>query len=125
MGFLYWLESIEGIFSDNDFATGEFTRHITKKIGTATLVFDIQGDTISLSSVRVSQTNRGKGAARNALVSLLAEADKRKLKVKLLASPLDRRTNLRKLVQFYKNVGFVVIGIGNPAGDPIMIRQPK
>ncbi len=95
------------------------------KIGDATVQYQMASNgNIELSSVRVPTKNRGKGEARRAVQELLAEADRRGLGVQLIASPLDSKTKLGKLVDFYKSLGFEVSGRGNPAGDPKMVR-PK
>jgi hypothetical protein len=54
----------------------------------------------------------------------LAEADAKGLNVSLGASPLDQRTKLNRLVDFYKSFGFEPTGRSiNPAGDPAMLRK--
>lgn len=110
------------VFTDDDFVEGPYHE---KKVGGANLIYQVIRDTIDFSSLRVKRADRGSGFASQAMQMLCVEADKRNLKIKLLASPLDKKTNLRRLVQFYQRLGFKVAGLGNPAGDPIMIRQPN
>lgn len=96
------------------------------KIGDTTISYGVGADgTAEIISVRTPQAKRGKGSARQALAKFIEEADARGLTVKLQASPLDKKTNLGKLVEFYKSLGFVLTGKTiNPAGDPEMVRQP-
>jgi hypothetical protein len=84
----------------------------------------VSGDLIDLASLRVSGKKRNQGLALAAMKALVAEADARKLRIKLLASPLDKRTNLNRLGNFYLNLGFRIIGRGNPLGHAIMERLP-
>ena len=64
----------------------------------------------------------GKGIA----AEFLAEADRLGAVVRLAASPLDDRTNLRKLIAFYERHGFQRNGArANQLGHPIMERKPR
>jgi N-acetylglutamate synthase-like GNAT family acetyltransferase len=116
----YYLESENLPFSDEDFAE----KHHQKNINGARLLYQVSGDLIDLASLRVSGKKRNQGLALAAMKALVAEADARKLRIKLLASPLDKRTNLNRLGNFYLNLGFRIIGRGNPLGHAIMERLP-
>lgn len=80
---------------------------------------------IELQSLRTPATKRGTGSARAAMVEFLKQTDKAGLDVKLLASPLDRKTRIDKLVAFYASFGFEVTGRGNMAGEPNMLRKHR
>lgn len=81
--------------------------------------------TVELFSVRTPAAKRERGEARRALSAFLAEADAAGLQVKLVASPLDKRTSPQRLVAFYESLGFSRIGrSANAAGDPVMSRTP-
>jgi GNAT superfamily N-acetyltransferase len=100
----------------------------TRKIGDATIIYGVSSDlsTAELISLRTTATKRKNGAARAALEAFLREADALNLSVTLLASPLDKRTHLNRLVPFYQSFGFELTGrTGNHAGSPIMVRPPK
>lgn len=92
----------------------------TRSYGRATILFDATGDVVKLHSLRVPQKARKSGEGRKAMEAFIAEFGDRP--IELLASPLDSKTSLAKLVQFYKSLGFEVSGRGNPAGDPMMTR---
>lgn len=97
------------------------------KIGSSKIVYSY-GDLdnqIMLQSLRTPATKRGSGSGRAAMVEFLRQTDMAKIDVKLLASPLDRKTRIDKLVDFYESFGFKVVGRGNPMGDPNMIRRHK
>jgi hypothetical protein len=58
--------------------------------------------------------------------ALIAQADAEGITLELGASPLDKKTNLGKLVKFYESLGFKRTGRAiNPAGDPEMVRSPQ
>ena len=97
------------------------------KIGSSKIVYTYMDldNQIMLQSLRTPATKRGTGAGRAAMVEFLKQTDAAKIDVKLLASPLDRKTRLDKLVAFYESFGFKVYGRGNPAGDPNMLRKHK
>lgn len=96
-------------------------------VGHSKLVFRIQLSSreIELVSLRTPQKNRGQGSAREALLGFLAETSLRGFSVWLCASPLDKRTNLARLVRFYQSCGFEFTGKAcNMAGDPILRHSP-
>ena len=82
-------------------------------------------NTIEISSLRVPSRQRNSGSARMAMEAFLKLVDAQHLRVELIASPLDKRTKLGRLVMFYKSLGFEVDGVGNMAGEPVMVRRPR
>ena len=104
---------------------GDFSRET--KIGDTTIIYGVGSNgTAEIISVRTPQAKRGAGSARRALEAFLAEADQRGLQIKLQASPLDKKTSLAKLVQFYQSLGFELTGRKiNAAGDPEMVRAAR
>lgn len=100
----------------------------TVKVGDTTLMYSIASDgkSVELFSVRTPASKRGKGSARSAIASFLLETDALGMEVKLSASPLDKKTKLGPLVEFYKSLGFEPTGRAiNAAGDPEMVRKPQ
>jgi len=101
-------------------------RIIDSKIGNARISYTVYDDYIKLHSIRVSQPNRKKGNAINALRELCAAADTYGYDIFLDASPLDKRTRLDKLVALYRKFGFELTGKTiNPVGDPQMVRKAQ
>ncbi len=97
----------------------------TFKLGDTTIQYAIVNNQsrVDLYSIRTPAKKRGTGSARKALAAFLAVTDELSLPVKLLASPLDKKTRLDRLVAFYKSFGFEPTGYrGNAAGDPEMFR---
>lgn len=95
------------------------------RVGAATLGYQIRaGDPmVHLYSLRVPIRSRGQGQAQLALQRFLALTDEAARPVTLLASPLDKRTSLKRLVQLYAKFGFRPTGRrGNVAGDPVLER---
>lgn len=99
----------------------------TFKSGPTKVIWEDNKDgTIEVVSLRTPSAKRGQGAGRTAMQDFLAEADRQGLDVKLGASPLDKRTKLNKLVDFYKSLGFETTGKSiNMAGEPEMIRRAR
>lgn len=100
----------------------------TEKLGKATVIYEVNHSkkTIHIASLRVPQTQRGQGAAKAALQSVVDGADAIGYAVTLDASPLDRRTSLSKLVGLCRQFGFEVTGRTiNPMGDPEMVRPAR
>lgn len=96
------------------------------KLGTTTLSFKIEGAQIELVSVRTPQRHRNKGSARAALSAFLKAAKEKGFSVELCAAPLDQTTKERKLIAFYKSLGFENTGNAcNRVGDPIMRYNPE
>jgi hypothetical protein len=57
---------------------------------------------------------------------IVQRADESGIPIKLDASPLDKKTSLNKLVNFYKKFGFEPTGeTVNIIGEPVMMRVPK
>jgi len=96
-------------------------------VGSSVLVYTYLDMTnhIELQSLRTPATKRGSGSGRAAMVEFLRQTDAAQIDVKLLASPLDRKTRIDKLVAFYESFGFKVIGKGNMAGEPNMLRKHR
>lgn len=100
--------------------------YTTEKLGKTTMEYRIYPDHIELSSIRTSAAHRGKGYAKAAMISLTDKADTMKLPIRLVSSPLDKKTKDIKLRNFYKSHGFVETGEkANSVGDPWMERKPK
>lgn len=97
----------------------------TFKHGKSTIEYCMDDDVVDLFSLRTPASSRGQGEAKQAMLAFLKETDHEGLTIKLLASPLDKKTKIDKLVTFYRSLGFVVTGKGNMAGEPTMERQPK
>lgn len=77
-----------------------------------------------IASVRTPAKHRGHGSARAALRLLLAEADAAGIPSMLGSSPLDKKTNPKKLFRFYESLGFYWTGkYINAAFDPEMRRD--
>ena len=92
----------------------------------ARLSYHVRPGLVDLHSVRVSRARRGSGLASKALSAFLAEADRLGVDVRLAASPLDSRTDLRRLIGFYERLGFEKTGErANPLGHPIMERRAQ
>lgn len=96
------------------------------KVGSSALQFRKTPEgTVELYSLRTPQSQRGKGNARSAMEHFLSQADALNLPVKLDASPLDKKTDTQRLVNFYNSLGFEQTGRSNNyVGDPEMMRQP-
>jgi ribosomal protein S18 acetylase RimI-like enzyme len=89
---------------------------------------EYDADYIHIISIRTKSRERNKGSARVALTQLLNDLDVQYgLPISLEASPLDKRTDLGRLVRFYESLGFKCTGkFANPACDPVMVRpSPK
>lgn len=96
------------------------------KIGNSTIVLDARPDKIGISSIRTPVSKRGQGSAKNALSQLVEQADAEGIPLSLSASPLDKKTSLQKLFDFYQSMGFEPTGSKvNVLGHPEMIRYPK
>ncbi|MFZ5699673.1 MAG: hypothetical protein ACOY9J_13350 [Pseudomonadota bacterium] len=97
------------------------------KVGDTTISYGIGRDgTAEIISVRTPQAKRRNGSARRALEAFLREADERGFVVGLWSSPLDKKTDGRRLFDFYRSLGFEPTGRKiNQVGDPEMIRPPR
>lgn len=81
---------------------------------------------IDLGSIRTPEKHRGSGHASKMIEYLHNKADELGYDTKLLASPLDKKTKLDKLIKFYEKHGYELTNKkGNQAGDPEMIRKHK
>ena len=98
------------------------------KLGPSTMSYTIHHPEkfIDVGSVRTPEKHRGQGHASHLMQHINKKADEMGYDVKLLASPLDKKTKLNRLIQFYEKHGYELTGKkGNPAGDPEMIRKVK
>ncbi len=121
MDFKLWVENID--FSHEEGFGGNIQR---KDIDGVSITYQMQSNgNVQLSSIRVKHKDRRMGKARSAMTEFLKEVDKAGKKVELIASPLDGKTHLGKLVAFYKSLGFEIVGMGNPLGEPKMERPAR
>jgi GNAT superfamily N-acetyltransferase len=99
----------------------------TLKVGNATIEYylDSAKSHMEVISVRVPRKYRGQGLARTAMEQLIQMADDKGVSVSLIASPLDKKTHLGKLVRFYQSFGFEIGKPANAAGEPWMHRPAK
>lgn len=96
------------------------------KKGDTTVTYGNEGGVLKIYSMRTPVAKRGKGSARAAMESLIAQADKEGKAIILDSSPLDKRTKDRRLFEFYTSLGFKPTGKKiNPVGDPEMQREPS
>jgi len=100
---------------------------VDEKIGNSTVSYQLGDDGIlKIFSLRTPQSKRGQGSATEAMNQIVQRADENGIPIKLDASPLDKKTSLNKLVNFYKKFGFEPTGeTVNILGEPVMMRSPK
>ena len=105
---------------------GGVTEH-EARVGPATILFyvDDRERLVEIASLRVPQKARGVGAGRAALQYALAVADDLHYRTTLLASPLDKRTSLGRLVRFYMSEGFDLTGRSSSAFHPYLVRAAR
>jgi GNAT superfamily N-acetyltransferase len=118
----------EESISDKKVGTNEERTLMESKFGSTKASYTIHhpDKTIDIGSVRTSEKDRGQGNASKMMNYLHGKADELGYDTKLLASPLDKKTKLDKLVEFYKKHGYELTGKkGNMAGEPEMIRKFK
>ena len=117
---------LENVDSDYHKISTDQYGFTTEKVGKSTMEYRINPDHIELSSIRTPAAHRGKGYAKAAMEKLTSRADEMKLPIRLISSPLDKKTKDIPLRNFYKSHGFVETGEkANSVGDPWMERQPK
>lgn len=91
-----------------------------------TIDFDERDPYIELHSLRTRSHERNKGSATRTMREFLEYADSRGKDVRLYASPLDRRTRIGRLIEFYRALGFEETGKKiNALGHPEMVRYRK
>ncbi len=102
------------------------------KVGDSTIVYAVEDRVesapyVKISSLRTPRSKRLEGSARGAMETFLAAVDRDiSCEVRLDASPLDKRTSLGRLVQFYRSLGFEPTGRSvNVLGHPQMSRPPN
>jgi hypothetical protein len=85
------------------------------------------GKRMEIILVKTPLAERGQGSAREALSSLIAEADARGMQVVLTAEPMDKATSKARLEAFYKSLGFVPNKGRNKDFTTMagMVREPK
>lgn len=100
---------------------------VDEKIGSSTISYQLGDDGIlKIFSLRTPQAKRGQGSANETMQQIVSRADEYGIPITLDASPLDKKTRLDKLVNFYKKFGFEPTGEKvNILGDPVMFRNPK
>lgn len=100
---------------------------VDEKIGNSTISYQLGDDgVLKIFSLRTPQTKRGQGSAKAAMQQIIDRADRYEVPITLDASPLDKKTNLNKLVGFYRRFGFEPTGEKvNLLGEPVMFRNPK
>ena len=100
---------------------------VDEKIGNSTMSYQLGDDgVLKIFSLRTPQSKRGQGSATQAMNQIVQRADEYGIPIKLDASPLDKKTRLDKLVNFYKKFGFEPTGEKvNALGEPVMMRIPK
>lgn len=113
----------------------ENSNYKTIKMGDTTVILEMvppeedkrfPDGSIHIASIRTPRAKRGQGSAGAALQYLVDRADAQGITMTLGASPLDSKTRLDKLVEFYKKYGFEPTGKSiNYAGEPEMVRYPR
>lgn len=100
---------------------------VNEKIGNSTISYQLGDDNIlKIFSLRTPQSKRGQGSATAAMEEIVNKADQYKIPITLDASPLDKKTRLNSLVDFYKKFGFEPTGEKvNAIGEPVMFRNPQ
>lgn len=100
---------------------------VNEKIGNSTISYQLGDDNIlKIFSLRTPQSKRGQGSATAAMEEIVNKADEYKIPITLDASPLDKKTRLNSLVDFYRKFGFEPTGEKvNAIGEPVMFRNPK
>jgi predicted GNAT family acetyltransferase len=96
------------------------------KVGKSTAMYTINHPEkyIDIASVRTPEKHRGQGHASLMMEHIHKKANELGYKTKLLASPLDKKTKLDKLIKFYEKHGYKITGEkGNMANEPIMERK--
>lgn len=93
-------------------------------IGDTTIALSVgPGLAAHVVSLRTDLKSLGSGSARRAMEQLCTAADQTGFELSIWASPLNKRTNLARLIRFYKSLGFRLTGkIINQAGEPELIR---
>ena len=91
-----------------------------------TIWYHVYNDKWTLESVRTSTGSLNKGYATKLLMQFLDMAKQSNVPVYLIASPLTKRTNPKRLIRFYQKFGFILTGnSGNFVGDPYMVKLPS
>ena len=100
---------------------------VDEQIGNSTVSYKLGDDgVLKIFSLRTPQSKRGQGSATEAMNQIVRRADEYGIPIKLDASPLDKKTSLNKLVDFYKKFGFEPTGEKvNILGEPVMMRTPN
>lgn len=94
------------------------------KLGHATAITTHREGKWELHSLRVPAAHRKQGHAHKMMHALTEHADRHGLTMKLLSSPLDKKTHPQKLYEFYRKHGFRETGV-RVGGMPMMERKPQ
>ena len=88
------------------------------------IMYQYDGIKVKIFSIRTKTSEQGKGSARQALIEFLDMVDELHVPVYLDSSPLNKKTNWKRLYTFYTSMGFKPTGkTVNPMGDPEMMRH--
>lgn len=91
-----------------------------------TIDYDEREPFFEIHSLRTRSGERNRGSARRTMNDFLKMVDEKKKDVRLYASPLDKRTRIGRLVEFYRDLGFEETGKKiNALGHPEMMRYRK
>jgi ribosomal protein S18 acetylase RimI-like enzyme len=111
---------------DKQLGTNTERSLMESKVGPTTATYTINHPEkyIDIGSIRTPATKRNQGHASKMMTYLHEKADEMGYDTKLLASPLDKKTKLDALINFYKKHGYKLTGqSGNMAGEPEMMRK--
>lgn len=99
-------------------------RNCSLHVGDTTISLSVgPGRSAHIISLRTRHKRLRNGSARRAMEQLCLAADRAGFELSIWASPLNKRTNLARLVRFYQSLGFRLTGkIINQAGEPELIR---
>jgi predicted GNAT family acetyltransferase len=117
-----------GLAVDKKVGTSEERPLMESKLGSTKASYTLHHPDkyIDIGSIRTPEKERGKGHASKMMEYLHKKADEMGYETRLLASPLDKKTKLNDLVNFYKKHGYELTGSkGNMAGHPEMVRKQK
>lgn len=78
------------------------------------IIYSIEENIVIIDSINVKLKNRGKGFAKIALKNFLEKFNL--MKIEGHAYPQDNKTNMEKLLEFYKNFGFKIGSRDNKYG---------
>lgn len=85
--------------------------------------FDVEPDRVTIAGIVVDPAHRRQGLGTAAVRSILAVADQGGFRLLLEAQPIGKGISRRKLVQWYKGLGFEPAYPGE--GETILCHRPK